>query len=99
MKSEQSPPAFLIYVQSLGEDSRITVQAIRVADGNLLWAEKFGVAERNAWTIRRHSRDLKPSLPEDHESYRYVQRFYAAAIIGENLPVFDFSAPALSTLR
>lgn len=58
-----------------------------------------GINERSAWVIRRHGLDLQPPLTEETESFRYVPRFYAATIIGENPTAFDLSTPPLSTLR
>ncbi|MGB7069673.1 MAG: transglycosylase SLT domain-containing protein [Pyrinomonadaceae bacterium] len=56
-----------------------------------------GITERSFWSIFRHKTELRPPMTE--EANRYVPRFFAAAIIGENPAVFELSTPPLTTLR
>ena len=53
-----------------------------------------GVTERTYWALLRD----RPDLAEDGD-FRYVPRFFAAAIIGETPAAFDLSTPPLTTLR
>jgi hypothetical protein len=53
-----------------------------------------GVTERTFWALLRD----RPELAEDR-NFRYVPRFFAAAIIGETPAAFDLSTPPLTTLR
>lgn len=55
-----------------------------------------GTNEKNYWVISENRERLSNYDPE---SDRYVRRFFAAAIIGENPEMFGLVTPPLSTIR
>jgi len=57
---------------------------------------ELGSNERNYWAISENRERLSDYDPS---SDRYVRRFFAAAIIGENPEMFGLVTPPLSTIR
>jgi formylglycine-generating enzyme required for sulfatase activity len=55
-----------------------------------------GMNERNYWAISENRARLSAY---DQDSDKYVHRFFAAAIIGENPEMFGLVTPPLSTIR
>jgi hypothetical protein len=54
-----------------------------------------GITERSFWAMHRDRQNL---LPLRKENFKYVPRFFAAAIIGETPAAFDLPTPPLTTV-
>ncbi len=57
---------------------------------------EYGLSERSYWTISENREKLSDY---NLDSDRYMRRFFAAAIIGENPEMFGLVTPPLSTIR